>query len=262
MKFLNSKFRRQYSPRIHKAITFLVFIFLVWFLVLIHQTFFVVKKWECKFGKDTCPDSVSSIVKNYLGRSILRINQGQIIKEVLSTGWGQNPVLGYTIQGSLKLSLEPNSLTFPIRGYWQDLLPDLSLFTATSTAQLISPSLELASFIASQSGQLFRLTSSGLLIEGGEDSRVILISQRLRGRDYLPEVFSWIKEISFREVNFNYIYFVDNTIIVEQASPPDLIFNLDQKPQNEITALQEIKKAATIKDVKVIDFRYNHPILK
>lgn len=261
MQFLNHKTRRLYADKIKKVLLVFIAILLSSLLFYAHQSLLVIHYWRCNYGGKDCPKPVSTILQSYQGRSILRVNQNQVKKDILATGWGQNPRLSFTLPGTLKLDLEPINLVFPIVGYW-GVLPDLSLATATNSAELRLPSLEIKAFLASQSGQHFQLTETGLLIAGGENSPISIIDSSQSRRDALPQIFIWIKELSYREIKFSSLFFLGESVILEQDGPPDTIFSLKQNPSSQIAALQEIKKAATIKDTKVIDFRYTNPILR
>lgn len=262
MQFLSPKTKRHYASQFKKAILLFAFVILFLILFFAHRSFLVVRSLECRYGQNDCPEPIITIISHYQGRSILRLNQNQIKKDVLATGWGQNSTLTFTLSGRLRLYLEPVSLAFPIVGYWGGTLPSLSLDSATNSAELLAPALEIKIFLASQSGQRFQITSTGLLIKSESDSPIAIVGKNRFDDDQLSKVFLWIKELSYQEIKFKSLFFLENIVIVEALSPPDIIFNLLDNPGKQIAALQEIKKAATIKDTKVIDFRYTNPILR
>ncbi len=255
MKFL--------KPKIRRLCSILLFLTVIGGIFWLHQTLFIIKNTSCSFGRENpCPDKVREILQQQEHRSIFLLNQNQLKKNILATGWGDAPQISFHIPGQLRLVLEPLHSSFPVLGYWQNELPNLSFFSATNSAELIVPSLELEQFLATNSGQPFLLLESGLMIEGKDNSQIYLIDQSLPDRDYLPHVFSWIKAILYREIKYQALFFVDKLLFVKQNQLPDLVFSVASDPQVQITALQEIIKATTIKDTKVIDFTYNHPILR
>jgi len=217
----------------------------------------------CRLGAhDTCPSQALAVIQKFQGRSILGLNQNHLKKEILATGYGELPKLKYDLSGKLHLSLDPITNSYPVLIFPDNGMPTISMELASTSAQLVAPSVDLDNFLATISGRSYQLLESGAVVESGDESRVFLINQDQSSSQVLSQVFRWIKEISGRGIKYQSLYFVGQLIIVKQNQPPEIIFSLSKNWSDQITTLQEIMKVATIKDTKVIDFTYNHPILR
>ncbi|MBI1871920.1 hypothetical protein HYS10_00715 [Candidatus Collierbacteria bacterium] len=262
MEFSKSKTRRRFQPAINRVVYLVSLIVIVLVVIFIHQTVFQIKSWDCRYGDKECPAKVQAVLRGSIGQSILRLNQNKIKNEIRASGWGEEPKVSFRLPGKIVLILPPLSSIFPVTGFFENINVNLSLSTATTSGELESPTEELELALAGLSGQSFQLLPSGLLVEGEAESLIKIVNPNLSDKDRFLKIHSWIREISAKEVRFKSLYFVGNLVIVRTDLPPEVIFDINKEPGGEILALQQITKTATIKDTKVVDFRYNHPILK
>lgn len=262
MEFLKSKTRRRFQPAFKRVLYIISLAIIVIVIIFIHKNIFEIKTWDCYYGDKECPAKVEEILKKSVGRSVLRLNQNKIKNEIMVSGWGEEGKITFHLPGKIILNLPPVSPVFPIVGFFENIDVNLSLFSATTSGELKSPSEELEFALAGLSGEPFELLPSGLLIEGGGESSIKIVNPNQIDKDRFFKIHSWIREISVKEIRFKSLYFVGNLVIVKADPPPEVIFDINKEPGKEIMALQQITKTATIKDIKVVDFRYNHPILK
>jgi len=262
MSILTNKTRRRVSPLLFRLSHFAFLIFVVGALIFVHQSVFVIKSWECRYGSQKCPPTIEEIIETSLGRSVLRLNQNQIKKRIQGTGWGEEAAISFRLPGRLAVKLNPLTPVFPVKGYFENIPIELTISTATNSAGFSLPSQDVSFALAGRTSQSFALLPSGLLVEDSQDSNIYIINPNASDKDRFLRIHSFIKEIAAQEIGFQAIYFSQDMVIVKRTSPPEIIFDVNKDPLEQILALQQVVRAATIKDIRVVDFRFNHPILK
>ena len=163
------------------------------------------------------------------------------------------------LKGKLLSRVQAPALTYFIKTAFGGTTPDLSFLTSSTSA---APSAELAGFVATTEGKIFRLFSTGVLSQAESDSNYFLIAKTIPGKNYLTKAFGWLYSLSLSSMKPDALYFVSDMIILKEKGQPDLIMNFSDDPRETLLALQRLGEVVTIKKPTVIDFRYNHPILK
>jgi|CXWL01.1.fsa_nt_gi hypothetical protein len=236
-------------------LTVLLFFFL-------HQKLLLVSSVICQSSIGVCPEAVESLIVNTAGQSFLRLNLVQIKKEILATGLVDKVNIKIKIPGQLTLEVTPLSSSYLLRSIFIGPPPSFSFESATTSAGLIPPSMDLAAFVATNSGNTFQLFSSGVLSARDGQTNYFLIVEKIPPKEYLILVYSWLKAIGEAGMKPLEIYFINDQVLITQDVWPDILIRLTEDPKVRLSALQLLDSAVTIKKPKVIDFRYTHPILK
>ncbi len=234
-------------------------ILLISALILFHQKFLVVRKVVCTMGGQSCPEAVQSLLDREKGNSFLRLNFKEIQRQVLATGLVDGIEFQTKLKGQLVAKVQPPALVYFVKTAVSAATPGLSFLTSSTSA---APSAELANFVATTEGKSFQLLSTGVLSQADSDSNYFLIAKTIPGKDYLTKAFSWLYSLSLSSTKPDALYFLSDMIILKEKDQPDLIMNFSDDPRETLLALQRLGEVVTIKKPTVIDFRYNHPILK
>ncbi len=238
------------------------FILIIISLILAHQRFFRVASVSCRSGEQACPEAVESLISTNLSRSLLTLNLARIKKEVLATGLVETAEIKVKFPGRLTLIVTPPASSYFLNCLFTLTPPGFSYDQATSAAEIVPPSTDLAAFLATNSGKTFQLLSTGVLTQADSDTDYNLILNSIPGKQYLSAVFSWLKALGDAGLKPSALYFLSDQLVIRQADQPDLLMRLSDDPREKLIALQRLNQAATINKPKVIDFRYTHPILK
>ncbi len=228
-------------------------------LIFFHQRFLIVKEITCRMGDPPCPEGVVSVLNRLNGKSLLRLNQKGLQKQILATGLVDRIEFITKLPGKLIVVAQPPAVSFLVKTAFSKTNPSLSFLISSTSA---APSTELANYVASMEGKTFQLLSTGALNQSDSDSNYFLISQSIPVKDYLSKVFIWLHSLALSSMKPDTIYFLSDMIILKQKDQPDLIMSISSNPEDIILALQRLNEAITIKKPTVIDFRYSHPILK
>lgn len=256
-----AKTKRQPFFRLRKLIPFALGpVFLV-SLFLFHQKSLTINKISCNPGGEPCPPAVESLVQQLRGKSFLRLNQQQIKRDIIATGFTQAVEIKIKLPSELTIFIQPTTATYYLKSVFSNVLPSLSYLQATSSAQIILPSIELERFVATTSGKTFALLGTGFLDQADQNTNFYLIDKTIPSKDYLQSVFSWLRAFSQSQIKSDSIFFWNNLVVIKQNNAPDLLLNRQDDPREVILALQRLNSTVTMEKPAVIDFRYNHPIL-
>lgn len=228
----------------------------------VHQKLLLVSSVACQSTEGVCPEAVESLIATTRGQSFLRLNLAQMKKEILATGLVDNVDIKIKIPGQLTLTVTPPSSSYSLRCLFTGPIPGFSFEAATTSAQIVPPSVDLAAFVATNSGKTFQLLSTGVLSQHDAQTNYFLIVEKIPPKEYLILVFSWLKAIGDAGMKPLAIYFINDQVLITQTAWPDILIRLTEDPKAKLIALQLLDSAVTIKKPKVIDFRYTHPILK
>lgn len=257
-----TKVKRKLNLSLRFLITPAITILVVAALIIFHQHSLVIKTVDCQMGTSSCPEAVISSLERIKGKSFLRLNQKEFQKEILGTGLVDQIDFSFKLPGKLICQAQPPTLSFLVKTAFSPITPSL-IFLASSISA--SPSIELDNFIASAEGKTFQLLSTGTLNQSDSDStdsNYFLIGETIPNKDCLIKVFAWLRSLTVSSIKPEKIYFLSDMIILKQNGEPDLVVNFSDDPGEILLALQRLNQAITIKKPIIIDFRYNHPILK
>lgn len=254
-----SKVRRRFSFSLRVFLGPGMALFLIISLILFHQNFLIVREVDCSMGDSSCPEAIQTLLDREKGHSFLRINYKEIQRGVLATGLVDGIAFQTKLKGKLIAKTQPPAVVYYVKTAVSLATPGLSFFTSSTSA---APSAELASFVATTEGKTFQLLSAGVLSQAEVDSNYFLIAQSIPTKDYLTKAFGWLYSLSLSSMKPDALYFFSDMIILKEKDQPDLIMNFSDDPRETLLALQRLGEVVTIKKPTVIDFRYNHPILK
>lgn len=249
-------------PSRKSFIPFLLILIFGYLLIRVHQGLFVVKKVECRSTQDSCPESVLSLLSSINGKSFFLLSKQHLIRDIVATGLVERVEVETKVPGLIKITLQPPGTVFFVKSVFSQIPPTISYFESTMAGQFHQPSLDFDQYVASVSGKTFLLLSSGVLNQADGETNFHLISQTIPTRAYLIKVFDWLKSFGQSAIKSEAVYVFGDMIIVRQKEMPDLLMTLISNPSEISLSLQRLHEVVTIKKPAVIDFRYNHPILK
>jgi hypothetical protein len=205
---------------------------------------FIIKNIKCSLDNgDPCPQPVVSVFSENLGTSLLTLDTSILdikLKQIV-------PIRELNIEKKfptdLNIKITLDVFQIPIKFLNQDIT-QVSVDNLPKSAETRNILLE--------NGQI--ITVKDTL------KTSIFINQSLN-EDQLKQISFFLKEISSQSFQFNSLFAQNNTFYI-QISDKTIIVPINHDPQVFISSLHSIQQDATIKTVKIIDFRYNHPILK
>ncbi len=256
---LKARTKRRLNVSLKAIIAPLVTLIFFSAIIFFHQRFLVIKEVVCQMETSPCPEAVQSSLFRIKGTSFLSLNQKELQKEIQGTGLVDRIDFSFKLPGKLISQAQPPTISFLVKTAFSRVSPTLNFLISSDSA---APSVELDNFVASMEGKTFQLLSTGTLNQTDADSNYFLIAQTIPTKDYLTKAFVWLRSLTVSSMKPDKIYFLSDMIILKQNGEPDLVTNFSADPGEITLALQRLNQVITIKKPIIIDFRYNHPILK
>jgi len=264
MKWSNrfsKKTARRYQSQI-KIGRLATIIFLVSTLLFItHRLVFTVNNVSCQTPSgSSCPEDVLDLLEIQKGKSLFSVNKKKIITSLKEISPTSQVELELSLPGKLNLVTTPTE-PLPVTTYLNFLEPNLSLDSSRS-AELKSPITELDNFTSTLSGQTFNLFPNGELVPGEDESSIRLLFSEKLDQQKLKQIFILISTIN-RALPITKGYQIQDSLYIESSNLPDIIINSNSSMEELLKALQAIPGLAKIKEgIKIIDLRYNHPVIR
>lgn len=246
-----------------KFLPILILIPLIFFL----NSLFIIKKINCSFNNEVCPQEIQIVQNNLLGSNSLFINQ----KDLLTFFKAVYPIdkmsIGYQAFNTLNINLKGNNPYVQADVYLVSSLPKLSMDQAPSTTDSagwwVKPSGELESFVLTQKALGFNLWENGSMSQtatAGANISFIFIEKPT------PEIVSSVYKmvrLVLKYLDVSDIYIVGRRAFLSRAGEPDIIIGVPFDEGSLVSALQSLSYLATIKkDAKVIDLSFKNPIIR
>ena len=246
-----------------KFLPILVLIPLIFFL----NSLFIIKKINCSFNNEVCPQEIQIVQNNLLGTNSLFINQ----KDLLTFFKAVYPIdkmsIGYQAFNTLNINLKGNNPYVQADVYLVSSLPNLSMAQAPSTSDSagwwVTPSGELESFVLTQKPLGFNLWENGSMSQtatAGANISFIFVEKPT------PEIVSSVYKmvrLVLKYLDVSDIYIVGRRSFLSRAGEPDIIIGVPFDEGSLVSALQSLSYLATIKkDAKVIDLSFKNPIIR
>lgn len=205
---------------------------------------FRLKNISCQ-AKDgaSCPQTVIDLLSLYLSDPLLFIDQNELEKKLSQDPSLSDIVIKKKFPKSLFVSLKITSFQIPVVLLNEDI---------TKVAQDKLPLNATTRSILLQSGQL-------ITAKNDTDSN-IFINQSL-SQPQLLLLASFLKDIADK-LQFTALYAQQDSIYIRLTSGQTVIILIKKPAADFLSALHSIQQQATIKTVKIIDLRFNHPVLK
>lgn len=260
---LKQRFSTSSTP-IYKRLTPLLipFLFLVLLVLsyVLAKPFLTVNSVSCRLSSSTCPDQLILLLNQSKGKWIFLIDKKRLRTNILSTGIGENPVI--QIKGNqLQVSLDKSIDQLPLNVIFTSLIPSFNFEIASSSSNL-SPWKEILQLQATQSSQTMLLNSALLLENSDKESSVYLFASQLPSKEQMKIVSTWIKSLPSFDLELPELFFFPNFIVISKPNDFIAIFSYQTDLDNILKSWAQIKSAALAKKTYVLDFRYNHPILR
>lgn len=217
-------------------------IFLGFFILFKH--ILIIKNINCVLDDgNSCPQSVASVLTKNLGSSLLTLDKNSLDSSLKQTIPISDLKIEKKFPADLNLKITLSVFQIPIKFLNQDVtqVGVDSLPTSAETRDILL-----------ENGQTITVKDTA--------KTNIFINQSLN-EDQLKHISFFLKEISARSFQFD-SFFAQNETLYIRITKQTLIVPINHDPQVFISSLHSIQQDATIKTVKIIDFRYNHPILK
>lgn len=219
----------------------------------------VVESINCRLSGQNCPEQLNQFLDQFKGVSIFMIDKKKIKTGLLSTGIGLNPII--TLKGKqIDVYLDKNVNLIPLQVFFTSLVPSFNFETSTSSTS--SPWQELSNLVATQSSQLMNLNPAGILQKGDLSSNIFLFASQSPNKDRTLRIQRWIEALPEFDLGSPEIYFLNSFIVVSQQSEFIFLVSYQQDPDEILKSWAQIRSVAIAKKLNVLDFRYNHPILR
>ncbi len=241
----------------------LIFIPLVFFI----NNLLIIRKINCSFNHDSCPQEILAVQNKLLGTNSLFLNQ----KELLTFTKAAYPVekmsVSYKAFNTLNVTLTGTSPFVPAEVYLVGSLPILSMDQAPSTTDSagwwVKPTGELDIFVSTQEPLGFNLWENGSMTAiATTEAKIKYIFSEKPTPDVISSVYKMVKLI-LKYLDVSNIYIVDHRCFLSRLNEPDIIIGVPFDEGSLSSALQSMSYLATIKkDAKVIDLSFKNPIIR
>ena len=124
------------------------------------------------------------------------------------------------------------------------------------------PITQLDQFVSSVSAQTYNLFPNGELTPGQDEAKINLLFAEKPSQDELKKV-SWLITKINNQTPILVGYLVNEVFYFTDQNLPDIIVSPNSSKEELSISLQSIPSLAKIKEgIKIIDLRFNHPIIK
>jgi hypothetical protein len=253
----------QLLPFIKKSIPVIVLIP----IILLLNSFFLVKKIDCSLNSQPCPDDLTKVVNRLVGTSSLFVNQRDLVNSLKAIYPIDNANISFKMFNTLKVNLIGTRPFITVDAFLVKDLPILSMDQAPSTTDSASwwtrPTTELRDYVSRQQGLGFDLWNNGSMTAvATSGANISYIFSEKPSADMVISVYKLVSLIS-KYIDVSNIYIVNDRCFLSRMGEPDIIVNV---PFDEVSlkqALQSLTYLATIKkDAKVIDLSFKNPIIR
>lgn len=246
-------------PRVRK------YLFIILFIVgsyVVHEQVLKVKEISCHQEAATnCPNSVMLILNKYQGTSMVSLRYSQISEQIKATGLVDSVKISSSLPGKLAISIKAPQEVFDLNIVVTQEIPYFESLDSSTSAYL-RPTIEIDRFLASVSGQFYTLFPSGTISSSQNPSTVVYIANSLPSVEIGRQIYAWLQALNTQTSKLDQVFIVRDFVLTSLSAGFDCLLPLDQEPQSRLLALQQIISLATIKPIRIIDFRFKHPILK
>ena len=200
----------------------------------------IIKNINC----NSCPKVITDLLSSHLKSPLVTLNQNQLEQDIKNTLPTEKVNISKKLPDTLNVEITLKILQIPIAFLSQDI-------TGVSEDKL--PASTTSRTVLLENGQVLTLKD--------QVSTNIFIDPSLNS-NRLKQLSSFLKVISAKPLEYKTLFVQSNTIYIKLDSKQTVIVPLNKDPQVFISSLHSIQQDATIKTVKIIDFRYNNPVLK
>jgi len=257
--------KRPLPPRIVLTAVFRLLFLVVPATVLfvIHQSFFLIKQVNCTIDQLPCPAYLTSHFDRYRSHSYLLINQKAALDSLKKQASVKSLTFSLSAPRVLSVEVIIDQLPLPISAYLVDSLPLLS-FESTHSAYT-SPVTEISSLLSDKKAQNYQLVTGGQLLPFDQvvpPSSPNLVFTDKPTPDILAKFYNHYQIVS-RIITPSHSYLVESDLFLRVEGQPDIIVSMTKTSQEISSALQSLPTLVKIKtDPKIIDLRFNHPIIR
>ena len=245
-----SRFILPKVKNIGKRLIIISLLFLIWYL---YNYLLIFRTIKCEAVDASCPNAVTQLLTQHLGKSILLLNKKNISDQLISITHPESLSLDINFPNQLIVKLKLPPFRIPIN------------YISVSEQILDTNQTDISYFdtlVSNANAQSKILLISGDLIEGNTPANIYILSNTDPDSQLLAKYALLIKEINTGSFIFNRGYFVANNLLLELSPQQTVIFDVTKEPSQQIKSLQQILSTATIKSSQYIDLRFNRPIVK
>jgi len=209
---------------------------------------FRIVRTRCLLESHDCPEVLKAIVDESLGLFFFQVDKIKLTTSLENTGIVLNPIINIS-RNELEVLLSKTTDNITIKIIYSSQTPP-------------HDPIGLNEFLATQSAQAVSINLKGIPEKSDQDSNYYFLGNQVPDRDVLLRLRQWmfsLKNISERE---RPTLFTDQEVIYSSVDKLLVIFNINKSPDEELALMQKLVEQAKIKGSTVLDFRYNHPILR
>jgi hypothetical protein len=245
------KIRQSRSSKSIYKYFLLVLLFPVIFFL--HQYFLVIRQVICQTNAGACPPSLTANLSERLGRSMIFFDRQELIKKI-NEDFGPNSIeIKISLPGTVIIKLDFSGSEIPIQLIVSDYL----------SGQVIDESSInlLQDFIASNTATPKKITTDGRLLDTTLNSNLFLISKETT-KETIVNIAQGIQLLQLAKISYTKGFILPPNLILVLNTNQLVIFSLSESIKAQILSLQQLLRAATIGNSRLIDLRFNRPIIK
>jgi hypothetical protein len=182
------------------------------------------------------------------GHYFFQIDKKSLSKAIESTGKAENPLINISSK-KVEVILSKTPETMSINVIFTTMMP---LFDPTT----------LKEFLATQSAKTVSVNPKGILESSTQNSNYYYIGTQTPTKEILLSIKKWIATIKNNSENSYPTLFTDKEVIYSPIDKLMAIFNINSLPDEQLILMNKIINSTKSKSSSVLDFRYNHPILR
>jgi hypothetical protein len=243
-KFLNTL--KSISKLILPLTLFIIFL-------ISYQHFFIIRQIVCQTNNESCPRNLSEELTTELGKSLLFFDRqslnNKIIDQYGPTGLDIKP----QFPGTLILNLNFSGSEIPVEFIETDF------FSQEIINQEYLNLIE--TFIASNSSISKKLTTEGRLLDSSIKSNLYIITKN-PDKTSLQNIAENLSILHQSAIIYQKAYLIPPNLIIINKNNQNIIFSLSKSIKPQILSLQQLERAATIRNSHFIDLRFNRPVTR
>lgn len=209
---------------------------------------FRIVRTKCLLETHDCPEVLKAIVDESLGSFFFQVDKEKLVSSLENTGMVLSPIINIS-RNELEVVLSKTTENTTIKIIYSSQTPP-------------HDPINLNDFLATQSAKVMSINIKGILENSDQDSNYYFVGNQLPDRDILLRLRRWIsvlKNISEKE---RPTLFTDQEVIYSPVDKLLAVFNINKSPDEELALMGKLIEQAKSKGSTVLDFRYNHPILR
>jgi hypothetical protein len=203
---------------------------------------------SCSLNGQDCPDDLNSIVKGTLGHYFFQIDKKSLFKAIESTGKAENPLINISSK-KVEVILSKTLETITINVIFGIENPKFDPET-------------LKEYLATQSATIMSINPKGILENSTQISNYYYLGTQTPSKEILLSIKKWITTLKNNTENSYPTLFTDKEVIYSPIDKLTAIFNISKTPDDQLLLMSKIIDSVKSKGSSVLDFRYNHPILR